>query len=272
MGCSQSKSTKDTVAPTPIGKTTIISEDSSVGTESSASSAGPVIMPAISSSYRLYMPEDVVKTYFYKSKHSDRTHNEYMKRKTKGVLKRTHNRQGKSCVKAMNSEMMTFDMAILGLKNAKRDAKGRLIVDGSHFWRSPEVEALRVADYEADKETYTSTADRLHIESFGWDAVVGKDGKTTAVRGKNATREIVWMKNKYPYAWEDEVEHFVCWSTDGPALSLTECINAIQENVGPDKEVVWFTNSMKNRSVPGIDHIQVIVRPIPSLTVGSTPQ
>lgn len=266
MGCSQSKSTKDKVAPIPIGKTTFISEDGSVGTESSASS-GPVIMPAISSSYRLYMPKDVVKTYY--SNNNNRTQNEYMKRKTQGVLKKTHNRQGKSCVKATNSEVMSFDMAILGLKNAKRDAKGRLIVDGSHFWRSPEVEALRVSDYEADKETYSSTADRLHIESFGWEAVKGTDGKTTAVRGKNATREIVWMKNKYPYAWEDGVEHFVCWSTDGPALSLNECINAIQENVGPNKEEVWFTNSMKNRSVPGIDHIQVIVRPIPSLTVGS---
>ena len=271
MGCSQSKSTKDTVAPIPIGKTTIISEDSSVATESSASSRA-VIMPAISSSYRLYMPEDAVKTYFYKSKHSDRTHNEYMKCKDQMVLTKTHNRQGKSCVKATHPEMLSFDMAILSLKDAKRDAKGRLIVDGSHFWRSPEVEALRVSDYEADKETYSSTADRLHIESFGWEAVKGKDGKTTAVRGKNATREIVWMKNKYPYAWEDGVEHFVCWSTDGPALSLNECIYAIQENVGPDKEVVWFTNSMKNRSVPGIDHIQVIVRPIPSLTVGSAPQ
>ena len=205
------------------------------------------------------MPNDVVKTYY------SNTQNEYMKRKTQGVLKKTYNREGKSCVKATNSEMMSFDMAILGLKNAKRDAKGRLIVDGSHFWRSPEVEALRVSDYEADKEKYSSTADRLHIESFGWDAVVDKKtGKTTTVRGKNATREIVWMRNRYPYAWEEGVEHYVCWSTDGPALSLNECINAIQENVGPNKEVVWFTNSMKNRSVPGIDHIQVIVRPIPS--------
>ena len=103
----------------------------------------------------------------------------------------------------------------------------------------------------------------LKIEGFGWNAIETADGKITAEK-ENAVREIVWMKNKYPYAWEDGVEHFLCWSTGGPTLSVHECINAIQENVGPDKEVAWFTNSMENRSVPEIDHIQVIVRSKPS--------
>ena len=57
---------------------------------------------------------------------------------------------------------------------------------------------LQVADYEKNMKTYASTADRLHIDSFGWDAVKTADGKLTAVRGKNATRKIVWMKNKSP--------------------------------------------------------------------------
>lgn len=123
------------------------------------------------------------------------------------------------------------------------------------------------SDLEQAKEKYAdSLTDVLKIEGFGWNAIETPNGLITAVKDKNAGREIVWMKNKYPYAWEDGVEHFLCWSTGGPILSVQECINAIQENVGPDKEVAWFTNSMENRSVPEIDHIQVIVRSKPRIS------
>ena len=157
-------------------------------------------------------------------------------------------------------ERISFEMLVDSHKHAKRDVNGRPIGRGSLFFRSPEVEACMTSDFEQAKKKYAKPTDVLKIEGFGWDGVETEDGKITAVRGENAAREIVWMKNKYPYAWEDGIEHFLCWSTGGPALSLDECISAIQENVGPDKEVVWFTNSMENRSVPEIDHIQVIVR------------
>ena len=173
----------------------------------------------------------------------------------------THN-HARPCAK----ERISFEMLVDSLKYAQRDANGRLIGRGSLFFRTPEVLTCMESDLLQAKRKYAdSLTDVLKIEGFGWNAIETADGKITAEK-ENAVREIVWMKNKYPYAWEDGVEHFLCWSTGGPTLSVQECINAIQENVGPDKEVAWFTNSMENRSVPEIDHIQVIVRSKPSIS------
>ena len=73
-------------------------------------------------------------------------------------------------------------------------------------------------------------------------------------------------EEQVPYAWEEGLEHYVCWSTDAPAQSIDECINTIEEMLAPDKEAVWFTNSAKYRYVHGIDHIHVIVRSKPLST------
>jgi predicted DNA-binding protein (UPF0251 family) len=255
MGCNQSKSIEDSVDWDKVPSAINISSDSDSSVDSQSSSDGPIIVPAISKSHRLYIPNDII----FSFNSIDRSIECALERE-KRVLVNTYNRQGIPCVKATHTEQITFEMLIHSLKHAKKDEQGRLIANGSVFWRSPEMEALRVADYEQDKKKYANTSDRLHIETFGWDAVKNADGKITAVRGKNATREIVWMRNKYPYAWEDGLQHYVCWSTDAPAQSIDECIRNIKENIGHDKEAVWFTNSSKNRSVPGIDHIHVIVR------------
>ena len=260
MGCSQSKSTKDLDNWEAVPSAINISSDSdssvSIDSQSSAAASdGPIVVPAISKSHQLYIPKDIIFSY----NSIDRSIECALERE-KRVLVKTYNRQGKPCLKATHTERITFEMLIHSLKHAKKDEQGRFIANGSVFWRSPEIDALRVADYEQDKKKYASTSDRLHIESFGWDADKNADGKITAVRGMHATRQIVWMKNKYPYAWDDGLEHYVCWSTNAPAQSIDECILAIKENVGPDKEAVWFTNSANNRIVPGIDHVHVIVR------------
>ena len=262
MGCSQSKSTTNAVnwdrIPSVIRCNA--SDSDSVCSESTPTTEKPVIVPTISNAHRLYIPNDIIFSYGSIDKVIECLH-----AKEKRVLTKTYNRQGRSCRKATHTEKITFEMLIHCLKHAKKDEQGRFIGNGSVFWRLPEVEASRVVDYEANKKKYTNAYDRLHIESFGWDAVETADGKITAVRGKNATRNIVWMKNKYPYAWEDDVEHYVCWSTDAdaPAQSIDECIKNIEENVGADKEAVWFTSSANHLLVSGIDHIHVIVRSKP---------
>ena len=38
-------------------------------------------------------------------------------------------------------------MLVHSLKHAKKDEEGRLIGNSSMFWRSPEMEALRVVDW-----------------------------------------------------------------------------------------------------------------------------
>lgn len=261
MGCSHSKST--TVPVNWDRVPSVINchySDSSVVSEATPTIDNtPVIVPILSKkSRRLYIPDDIICSFKSIGKCMECQHE-----RNKRVLTKTYNRQGTKCCKATHTENVTFEMLIHSLKHAKKDEHGRLIGNGCVFWRSPEIEALRVADYEYKKSKYKNSCDRLHIESFGWDAIETDDGKITAVRGKNASRKIVWMKNKYPYAWEEGLEHYVCWSTESPAQSIEECIQNIKENVGPYKESVWFTTSAKYRVVPGIDHIHVIVRSKP---------
>mmetsp|Transcript_19713 Transcript_19713/g.28651 ORF Transcript_19713/g.28651 Transcript_19713/m.28651 type:complete len:87 (-) Transcript_19713:399-659(-) len=78
------------------------------------------------------------------------------------------------------------------------------------------------------------------------------------------------MANEYPYAFEDGVKHDLCWVSDLPAQSKKECLAAIEKNIGRTKDVIWFTNSLENRSVPEIDHIQIIYRGSPMAQRHST--
>ena len=185
---------------------------------------------------------------------------ECLKSRDKRVLMKTYNLQGKRCCKATHTTKITFETLIHSLKHAKKDELGRLVGNASIFWRAPEVEASRVADYEELKRKYRKPCDRLHIERFGWLPVETENGRITSVRSESVGRKIVWAKNKYPYAWEDGLEHYVCWSTDAPAMSIDECLKIIKEKVDSSKESVWFTTSTKNRVITGVDHIHVVVR------------
>jgi len=131
----------------------------------------------------------------------------------------------------------------------------RPIGPDNFFWRTPEMDAKREAAY-ADIGDWATYGDSLHHELFGWEKVKGPDGKYVA---KNTTkRQKKWMANQFPYAFEDGVQHDLCWVSAQPAQSKRECLKAIRKNVGKGTEVVWFTNSMQNRSVPDIDHIQIM--------------
>eukprot|EP00986_Skeletonema_menzelii_P006596 scaffold2520_cov135-Skeletonema_menzelii.AAC.1 len=88
-------------------------------------------------------------------------------------------------------------MLIHCLKHARTDALGRQVDTDAPFGGYP---------------------------SFGWEAVETSNGKIAADRGKNTTRKIEWMKNKYPCdAWEDGVEHYLCWSTAAPSYRPYTC-------------------------------------------------
>lgn len=131
------------------------------------------------------------------------------------------------------------------------------------FWRKPEMEKKRKARYEANKEKWGCTADYLHVKLFGWDSEINDDGKLVAVKSESYERKIVWMPNDFPYAWEAGIQHDLLWATDLPVLSLKECNDMISKHL-PGKEFVWFTNSMAGRSVPEIDHIQILSRDVAS--------
>jgi len=139
------------------------------------------------------------------------------------------------------------------------------------LWRTPEVEQRR-QDYQKDGEKWASTAERLRCESFGYTATENEEGKLVAQLGcdedtAKGGQKKAWMKNKFPYAFEEGVHHDICFFTSIQGRDY--CIDTIKDKLGPGLQTVWFTNSVANRSVPEIDHIQVIYRDSPFIG-GST--
>jgi len=130
------------------------------------------------------------------------------------------------------------------------------------------VEAKREAAYAKTDDEWESYGDWLHHHLFGWEKVKGNNDKFVA--NNNHVRKTLWMANEYPYAFEDGVKHDLCWVSDLPAQSKKECLAAIEKNIGRTKDVIWFTNSLENRSVPEIDHIQIIYRDSPMAQRHST--
>mmetsp|Transcript_85 Transcript_85/g.113 ORF Transcript_85/g.113 Transcript_85/m.113 type:complete len:251 (+) Transcript_85:37-789(+) len=174
----------------------------------------------------------------------------------------TEDRHGNKCEKHIGDHPMTWDELVHGMEGAEIDQLGRKIGPSNFFWRSSDVDEKRQTAYKKNKEKWGSTADRLHSELFGWDSEKREDGRLIAVKSKNTKRKTMWMANDFPYSWEDGISHDLCWATDLPALSLKECNNMIKKKLGQGREAVWFTNSMKNRSVPEIDHIQILSRTV----------
>jgi hypothetical protein len=146
------------------------------------------------------------------------------------------------------------------IKNCKKDPYGRLIGPSDLFWRTPEVELSRCVEYEKDQSKWATTADRLYCEYFGYAASKNEEGKLVSQQ-TDAKRQTVWIKNKFPYAFEEGIQHDVCFF--GSIQARNFCLDVIKNKIGTGKHVVWFTNSMENRSVPEIDHIQIIYRDAP---------
>ena len=141
------------------------------------------------------------------------------------------------------------------------DEYKRVIVPSGLLWRAPNVEQIRVKDYEQDKDKWLSTADRLQCESFGYTAIKDKEGKLVAqIDDETASKgeKVAWMENKYPYFFAEGIHHNVVFFESIKGRDY--CSHTIKNKLGPGREVVWFTNSIESRSVPEIDHIHVIYR------------
>ena len=146
------------------------------------------------------------------------------------------------------------------IKTCETDEHGRVIGPGDLFWRTPEVELRRSVDYEKDINKWATTADRLRSESFGYATTKDKKGKLVAPKPDNAETQIVWIENKYPYAFDEGIKHDVCFFDSIQGRKV--CLDVINNKLKTGKHIVWFTNSMENRSIPEIDHIQIIYRKI----------
>lgn len=184
----------------------------------------------------------------------------YRRKFARRIVNMRRNRHGVEVAKATQSELITFEELLHAIKNCKKDQYGRLIGPGDLFWRTPEVELKRCVEYEKDQDKWASTADRLYCEYFGYTSTKNEEGKLVAQQYE-AKRQTAWVKNKFPYAFEDGIQHDVCFF--GSIQARNSCLDVIKNKIGSGKQIVWFTNSMENRSVPEIDHIQIIYRDAP---------
>ena len=76
------------------------------------------------------------------------------------------------------------------------------------------------------------------------------------LRKRLFSRDEVWVmtKNKYPYHFIDDTQHYVIWFRDKINYKLIEFLLRDYE------DVVYFENINKNKSINSIPHVHIFLR------------
>tara|TARA_Y100000114_G_C11686840_1_gene291509 strand:- start:499 stop:840 length:342 start_codon:yes stop_codon:yes gene_type:complete len=75
------------------------------------------------------------------------------------------------------------------------------------------------------------------------------------LKSKLFSNNKVWVmtKNKFPYHFIDDTQHYLIWFKNKPNFKLVEFLLR-------DYEYVYFENSPENRSIKGISHVHVFIK------------
>ncbi|KAF6254300.1 hypothetical protein COO60DRAFT_1542055 [Scenedesmus sp. NREL 46B-D3] len=111
------------------------------------------------------------------------------------------------------------------------------------------------------RQDYASVADFIKISVLDSASKLNAEGKKEAVDSEHDTQQLVWHLNDFPYYFEDDVQHWLLWSTHKPLEQP-----AIQQQVAakfPEQqwEHITFVNPVALQSVLVIWHCHVLVRP-----------
>ncbi|KAJ3236788.1 hypothetical protein HDU81_010357 [Chytriomyces hyalinus] len=130
------------------------------------------------------------------------------------------------------------------------------------FSRTPAVTASYLDYLHGHVKRYFSVSDCVKVETLGFPAYY-KDGLIHAVPVEKAVgwkvRPWTLTLNRFPYALNDGVEHWVLWSI-GPNELSTKQIETILRNQLDGTEFCYLANPPSLKSVPDIHHWHVFVR------------
>jgi len=102
---------------------------------------------------------------------------------------------------------------------------------------------------------------------MGYSEVIDEQGKKKADKPKINTNNLTFesedvyyiiKKNDFPYWLEPNIEHFVLWTSE--EFTKEHAGKIIHEKF-PEYDVIYFTNSPDKKSVKGVSHYQIFVRP-----------
>jgi len=145
--------------------------------------------------------------------------------------------------------------------------------------RTPADEAVYMNWMKVLKTKYTSINDFIKINVMGYSEIVDeKTGVKTADKPKfnreklNFESEDVYYvirRNDFPYWLEPNIEHFVLWTSEE---FTREHAGRILHEKFPDSDLIYFTNTPDKKSVKGVCHYQIFLRPSNSTPITITGQ
>lgn len=115
------------------------------------------------------------------------------------------------------------------------------------------INLLRNINIEADYTNHKSKCKEKYGSLFNY--------VTTQVI-TNFEKPIVVTKNTFPYNFEKDITHNLIWSKT--QLYNDEILKVIHDNINCDiYDYLWFENVIKNKSIPDIFHVHLILRKKP---------
>eukprot|EP00747_Dinoflagellata_sp_TGD_P182347 gnl/TRDRNA2_/TRDRNA2_36563_c0_seq1.p1 gnl/TRDRNA2_/TRDRNA2_36563_c0~~gnl/TRDRNA2_/TRDRNA2_36563_c0_seq1.p1 ORF type:complete len:258 (+),score=23.07 gnl/TRDRNA2_/TRDRNA2_36563_c0_seq1:66-776(+) len=121
--------------------------------------------------------------------------------------------------------------------------------------------AAQVQMYNAYKDellkTYATVADFMLVEIFRFDTRTDENARKIALLPEKVPHGVVWKLNDFPYYLEDGIEHHCMWSMEPLTSDIIEEVLRIER---PHHEVLWYVNPAQLRSIPELEHAQVLSR------------
>jgi hypothetical protein len=109
------------------------------------------------------------------------------------------------------------------------------------------------------KSEYATMGDYIFFKKFSMPTILGPDNKKIADLSKKMdAQQILFEKNDFPYAIEDNIEHYLIWSLT--PLSSDDIIAIATKNL-PNHEFLWSINPPSVQSVKEIFHAHIYSRP-----------
>eukprot|EP00882_Tetradesmus_deserticola_P009013 GHRQ01009508.1.p1 GENE.GHRQ01009508.1~~GHRQ01009508.1.p1 ORF type:complete len:174 (+),score=57.52 GHRQ01009508.1:90-611(+) len=153
------------------------------------------------------------------------------------------------------TEVLTWDVVSEIVETGTVESLGRLR-------RSEQQLKEYHAFMDKVRQDFASVPDFIKISVLDSASKLNAAGKKEAVDSEHGTQQqLVWHLNDFPYYFEDNVQHWLLWSTQEPLEQP-----AIQQQVAakfpePQWEHIIFVNPAALQSVLSIWHCHVLVRP-----------
>ncbi|WIA18658.1 hypothetical protein OEZ85_003363 [Tetradesmus obliquus] len=111
------------------------------------------------------------------------------------------------------------------------------------------------------RQDYASVADFIKISVLDSASKLNSEGKKEAVDSEHGGQQIVWHLNDFPYYFEDNVQHWLLWSSDRPLEQQLIAQQIAAKFPEQQWEHIMFVNPAALQSVLAIWHCHVLVRP-----------